>query len=236
MAGVIEDTLTAEGGVNTKQLVNFPLSNWALLNGATGGTSLPPHSQTAPLGTCIAAIVLVPFFTGVFEVSYNISFSDNTTAGLLQTFLSTKVGAGAGALAGGNSQVRLGTGAASVAGVSTPAATANGMVLNVDAAGGSGITFEGLAVGNGAAGVQNQMQDQSSSLTGLLTANSQGSNRSTGFTVVDSTGLSSNVKTPFLIGQSTTHPVCFSLSQQSTAAHVISYQAFHLFVREIPVA
>lgn len=218
------DDLQFSGGDSNKPRLDFPLSNWGMINAVAGG-ALTPHSQTGPTLTVVAGLSLVAGFTGLFEFSSRISFSDGTTAGAITVNHLAKQGAAAGAVAGGLAAAKFGNGAASVAIAS--GATANGMILNVDGAGGAGLTFEaGAVTGASAAG-----SDAVGSLTGLLTANGV-AQQNTQYTGIVDAAPSSAVKTPFTLGK----PVFFGIGISATAAHVITIGSLSLFVRELPVA
>lgn len=206
------------------QRVDFPLGNWGEINAVVGG-ALTPTAQTSSALTNIAGLSLVSGFTGLFEVYARLNFADGTTAGATVLRVIAKQGATTGAIAGGLAAAKFGGAAASVAVAS--GATANGMILNADAAGGGGLTFEGASA-NAAAAIAS---DTIPSLTGLLSA--QGSGASAfAFAGVADAAPSSAVKTPFTLGK----PVYFAFVLSSTAAHVITFSSLNLFVRELPVA
>jgi hypothetical protein len=218
------DNLQVTGGDQVAPRVDFPLSNWAEINAVAGG-ALTPHTQTGPTLTSIAMLSLVAGFTGLFEYFVRVGFSDGTTAGTSVINVVAKQGAATGAVSGGIAAAKFGSGAASVA--LAGGATANGQILNVDAAGGFGLQFEGANV-TAATAVGS---DSVGSLTGLLTANGTGTQNSQFVGVADA-APSSVVKTPFTLGK----PVAFSLLVSGTAAHVITIGSLNMFVRELPQA
>jgi hypothetical protein len=221
---VLADNLQTTGGDQVVPRVDFPLSNWGEINAVAGG-ALTPHTQTGPTLTSLAMLSLVAGFTGLFEMFAKVSFSDGTTAGATTLNIVAKQGAGAGAITGGLAAAKFGSGAQSVA--ASAGANANGMILNVDAAGGFGLQFEG---GNVTAATA-VSSDAVGSLTGLLTANGV-ANSSSHFLGVADAAPSSAVKTPFTLGK----PVAFSIMVSATAAHVITIASLNLFVRELPQA
>lgn len=219
------DDLQVTGGDSNKPRLDFPLSNWGEINAVFGG-ALVPHSQTGPTITTVAALSLVSGFTGLFEYYARVSLSDGTTAGALTLNFVAKQGASTGLVSGGLAAAKFGNGAASVA--IANGATANGQVLNVDAAGGFGLQFEGANILTGGTAVGS---DAVGTLTGLLTANGVGQ-QNTQFVGVADAAPGSTVKTPFTLGK----PVVFSFTMSATAAHVITYGSLNMFVRELPVA
>jgi len=177
-----------------------------------------PADQTGPASTVVAAMVLWPRVSGLFEVSMRVSWADNTTADLVTHSLYSKQGAGAGALAGGNAE-----GKSSVA---VGAGAGESMVLNVDATGGPGLTFEGSS-----AFTILQHQDAAATLTGLLSGNNGSTQHfSTGAMLCDAAGSTSNTRTPFTLGL----PCCFALV--ASATHLVHYNSGSLsfWARELP--
>jgi hypothetical protein len=219
------DDLQVPGGDSNKPRLDFPLSNWASIVAVSTQAVNVPHTQTSASATCVACISLTAFFTGLFEYSCRASFSDGTTGGVLISTLLTSQGAGAGLVSGGVAAAKFGAGAASIA--LSQGATANGQILNVDAAGGAGLRFEGLAFGGVA-----QHTDTTASLTGLLTPQGAGVDSFSFYGMADAQGALSLTKTPFTLGK----PVAFALIVSATAAHVITYNSLNMFVRELPVA
>ncbi len=218
------DNVQTSGGDQLVPRMDFPLGNWGEINAVIGG-ALTPHTQTSMALTNVAGLSLVAGFTGLFECHVRMAFSDGTTAGSVTSNFVAKQGAGTGAIAGGLAAAKFGGNAASVAVAS--GATANGMILNVDAAGGGGLTFEGASA-NAAAAVAS---DQVGTLTGLLTANGTGQ-QLFAFDGVADAAPSSAVKTPFTLGK----PVYFAIVMSSTAAHVVTIGSLNIFVRELPIA
>jgi hypothetical protein len=219
------DRLTSEGNVATAADMQGPYSNWVQISSGIGATVPSPHTQTGMAATQVAAISMGAFFTGLFEVSVRASFSDGTTAGTVTTSLTAKQGAGAGLVAGGVASAKFGGGAASIAAVCGMAAP-QGQVLNVDAAGGGGLTFEGSALSN-----LSYHTDIVATLTGLLTAQANSTLNFEFFGICDALGVGGLAKTPFPLGK----PVCFFLTASNTAAHVITYNSLNFLVRELSV-
>jgi hypothetical protein len=189
---------------------------WQAIQAVSGQTQAPPHSQTAPAVTLVAALVLWPRVSGLFEMSLRTSWSDGTTADSVTLSLYTKQGAGTGVLAGGTA-----TGKGSVAQGYGPGA---GMILNFDATGAGGLTFEGSS-----AVTIIQHADAAATLTGLLTANGLGTqNFETGLMLADASGPTNSTRTPFTIGK----PALFALGVSAT--HVISFESLSFWARELP--
>jgi hypothetical protein len=204
------------------------LSNWGAITATTGAVVLPPNLQTGPGNvqpqTVVAGMVLIPRASGLFVASVRASFSDGTTGGSLQHNFITKAGVGAGVLAGGAAAGKFGARALSPVGALVSAA----MVLNVDAAGAFGLSFEGA---NPQTASISQHIDVAATLTGLLTANGIGTmNFECGQLLCDAVGPTSLVKTPFALGV----PIFFGLTVKDTAAHVVTYDSFEMFVQELP--
>ncbi|HZU81908.1 MAG TPA: hypothetical protein VE987_03280 [Polyangiaceae bacterium] len=194
------------------------IGNWAQVLGASGAPNNAPHTQTSAAATNVVALSVVPKSTGLFLVGCKASYSDGTTGGQITHSLFSKQGTtAAGALAGTGflSQVKTG--------VFAP--TAKGGILNADAAGGGGITFEGSATFS-----VFQSSDAQGTLTGLLTVNGTGTQNFEFFGVADAVGAGSATKTPFTLGLA----ACIALAVSSTAAHVITYDTVTLFAAELP--
>src|SRR5579872_140811 len=219
-----ENVITQEGSVITQPRVDLSLGNWGSIVGLSGATVAAPANQTGPASTIVLGLCLMPLNTGIFLVSMKASYSDGTTAGALIARLITKQGAGTGQIAGGIGAAKFGSNAAGLgAGVSATFVGSNGQVLNADAAGGGGLTFEGSALA--ATGVT-QSEDKQATLTGLLTANGTGVNNFQFQGPCDALGPTGLAKTPFTLGR----PVFFGLQINDTAAHVVTFDSVSLFV------
>lgn len=227
----LQDYMTAQGVARTEADVPLAMGNWGSIVGLAGAASQgPPANQTGPTNTTVAAFVLMPLNSGIFFCAAKMSYSDGTTAGALTARLRTKTGANTGQIAGGAAAGKFGgfAGGAGAGGLATYVG-ANGQVLNVDGAGGGGLTLEGTAITAG--GAVTQSQDRQATLTGLLTANGQGVNNFEFIGMVDLTGPTAAAKTAF--GRNI--PVSFSLDVSDTAAHVVSFDSISLFAMELPV-
>ena len=202
--------------------VNVAAGNWGSVSGVIGGATII-HAQTAPEGTGILGLVLVPKASGIFEAHLRLSWSSDTAGDVVQHNFRTKQGASTGALAtvGGNTLTN-----AAKFGRNANDSRVRGIVLGSDGAGNGGFTFEG---GSLISGSQTQHLDQSATVVGGLTANANsGLGGSMGATLeVDAAGPGTTL-TPFTTGL----PVLFHVTV--TANHVLTYEACSLFVRELP--
>lgn len=218
--------IQAGGNVLTEADVAAALGNWVSIVGVAGATVIPPNNQTTPASTVVAGIAFMPTQSGILDVRCKASYSGNTTASLITHKVITKQGATSGAVTGGTAAAKISTGAPGLnAGIPTFLGSA-GQVLNVDAAGGAGLQFEGA---NLAATGITQSQDRVGTLTGLLTANGQGTNNFEFVGMCDNNGPGSLVKLPF----TNLLPLFVGLQLTATLG-VIAYDSLSLFITEMP--
>lgn len=142
------------------------LGNWVSYFARTGagGSMNLPNTQSAASNTCFAALTLRAQTSGMFLVWATYNWADSTTGDSITARLAV-TDATPGVLAGTNFQANGFTGANALG--------AQSGVLSADAAGGAGITIDGTgfgAIGNSAF----VASYTSGSLTGLLTANGNG--------------------------------------------------------------
>lgn len=194
---------------------------WQAIQGRNSGAAAQkaPNTQTTPNGTIVAAMSLFPRVSGLFEVSVCVHFSCSVTGQVVTHDLFSKQGATTGVLAGGAA-----TGKSSA---DEGAGASSSMILNVDAAGGGGLTFEGSS-----AFTLVQNDQSAATLTNLLTGQGIGTMEYTsGAMLVDATGPTSETLTPFTIGL----PMCLALGVTSVVgANVITYQSITFWARELP--
>lgn len=219
-----ETVVQATGDTLTQPRYDLALGNWAQVYVVSPTIT----AQVNPSSTCVLAVTLMPQTTGVFFVAARLSFSNGTTAITTTHSLVTKQGASTGVIAGGSSATKLGQytgGAGQLTSTNNTYAGAAGQILNVNAAGGNGLTFEGAAL---SAGSVVQHTDAVASLTGLLTANAIASSPPFSFLgYVDLVGPNSNTKTPFPARQ----PVCFAVLV-TAGGSTVTYDSASLFVQE----
>jgi hypothetical protein len=120
------------------------LGNWVQYMGLTGSglTRQPvPGTQTAPSSTCIFAAVLETLNTGIYQLSVNVDFSDNTDADVVGLKV---VG---GSLLGPGVLTCLGPGGFVAAGESGSGVVyATSGLVGGDQAGGAGLLIDGTAI------------------------------------------------------------------------------------------
>jgi hypothetical protein len=180
------------------------------------GAASTPAAQTAPSTTVVAALLIVPKWSGVFRVSVHVPWSDSTTADLV-TLAIVSAQAATGALAGGTARAVFGQNAD---------AACQGMNLEADAAGGAGITFNGAPIAQ-----LSQWAIQTPTLTGFLTAQASG-----GGAVFPFSGLiratANSTKTPF----TKLNHVAVGLQVSSRDARVITFGQLNFSIEEIPLS
>lgn len=212
---------------------------WAMNNAV-------PNSQTATAAgaTCLAAIALIPQYTGLFEVHASVSYSSSLTAIAHQwTCLSdTSVGGALSATANFVTNGWAGRNAQPTWDASINAGVPSGRVLNVDAAGtaASGILYNGAAF---TTAPKIQKVQSAVTLTGLLTA-SVGAGDGAGQQQFEAHGIMGNTvatgaKTPFTVAApASIQTVAFGLllSTITTAGgSVFTIQSLDFYVRELQV-
>lgn len=186
------------------------LGNWFTLITEGGATVPTPHDQTTnPTLTFVGTIVLVPQQSGIFLVSFGAQATDSLDTDTMSFALITNQGTTAGGiLAGGAAAGKAGTNATG----------AHGMILNVDAAGGNGITFEGAAQGGG------KLQ-YSANIATAAAVNEAASWSG----IIDAVAATSATKTPFTIGKAAAIGV-----QLTAGAGTVSFSRFTLSAYEMP--
>jgi hypothetical protein len=195
----------------TGALLGKSFGNWISIESQFGNAVGTPHDQTHPVLTFVAAVVLRAQVSGIFYVTFAIQATDSVDVDTMSHSLVTNQSAGPGALTGG---VAAGYSGANAIG-------ASGMILNVDAAGGNGLLFDGNPQGLGAAHfIANQ-----TTAAGVQTVCSWGN-------IVDATGSTSAVKTPFTIGDA----VAFGVEVGTAGAATVHYTRLTLSAIELPFA
>jgi hypothetical protein len=205
------------------------LGNWASIDRTI---SISNQTGTANGKVCLAAIVLSPKVSGIFDVDVNLTFSCNTTAIKCNVVMVTipLIGAAAVLTSGGTKA------AAGIFGKYVDAST-DAQILTSDAAGTaiSGLLAGGVAITDAAAGGLTQFQLLTRSITGTLTTDGAGCMDFTSAGLVHN-AVASTVKTPF----STTvanQRVVFGLQFQdlTTGAEVWHFDNLTFTVREVPL-
>lgn len=219
-----ETVIQQTGDTVTQPRYDLALGNWAQI------LAVAPTIITAqtgpPTNTAVLAVALMPQTSGIFFVSARLSWSNNTTAISVTHALVTKQGAAGGAITGGGTAGKFGqySGGANQLTSTGSTFTANAQFLNVNAAGGNGLLFEGAAL---SAGSVVQHSDVAATLTGLLTANAIGSSPPFSFAgYIDAGGIAT--KTPFTVRQ----PACFAVLLTASGASTVTYDSASLFVQE----
>ena len=188
--------------------------NWAHI-----ARNLIVNTQTGPVSTCIAALLLVPRWSGIFRYNVCVGWSDSVTADVVTLSVLTAQAFSPAALAGGT--------AAAAFGQNSDAAS-QGLILQADAVGGAGITFNGAGL-NLAPGVIVQWLQQSATLTGLLTAQAPGTNS------FYPSGMLRNsvntVKAPFTVNP--TNRVAIGI--MATGTNVLAFNRITFYAEELPL-
>jgi hypothetical protein len=210
----------------TPAQVETALGNWACLDRTI---TISNQTGTANGKVCLAAIVMTPKVSGIFDVDCELTFSCNTTAIACNVVLVTIPLASAVLTSGGTKA------ASGIFGAYADAST-DAQVLTSNAAGvsASGLLANGTAITDAATGAKTQFQGLGSSLTGLLTTNGAGN---MGFSSVGilHNAVGSTVKTPFTIGAN--QRVVFGLQFQdlTTGAEVWHFDNLSMTVKEMPI-
>lgn len=176
------------------------------------GVSTAIGTQAAPSSVFIAAALLTPRLSGIFEVELDVGWSSGTTADSVTWSLITDTSA-SGALAGANNVHH---------GVAGFGAYASNDWESSDTNSGAAVTYNGAAFSTAPV---TQASEVIPSITGLLSGSAQHFSFK-GY--VDNASPSGTTKTPFTIGNT----VAFGVSV--SASHTITVPTLRMTVRELP--